>query len=218
MDHMTKNRILVIEDNEDYRMFYQDLLGNENKLTFVPSLSQLEQHVDNEELEYDLILADLILSDGHFLEWITTTKSTLMEKTPTIIVSFLEDTEALRTSFEWGASDYLIKPFRRNEILVKVEKARRSFVPHPDTYPNEFELKSKLTAIESRIFKFFSTRLDQYVGRQEITQEVWRKTLVDSKTMDVHFSNLRRKMKGCRWKIECNKPRGWKMSRIRSLK
>ncbi|HXH75627.1 MAG TPA: winged helix-turn-helix domain-containing protein [Bacteriovoracaceae bacterium] len=210
---MAANKILIIEDNADYCFFYEDLLGKENALTMIPSIAKLETHLQLNDLEsYDVVLADLLLDDGFFLDWISKTNSNLMEKVPCIIVSSLEDLNILRSSFEWGAADYLIKPFRKNEILAKVEKARRNFVLKP-----QVELEDRLTSIESRIFRLFSEHIDQHLGREEIISEVWKKVKVEPKTVDVHLSNLRKKLHGFPWTIETDE-KGWKLTRTVKLK
>lgn len=210
-------KFLIIEDNDDCITIYKDLFKSEYELTIIKGLKELDDYLASSDgASFDLVLSDLKLSDGHFLDWVTQKKSTLMEQFPTIIVSSSEDYEILDASFQWGATDYLIKPFRIAELLAKVKKAQRTYVVKSFMETTE-SIQDELTAIENKIFQFFLKNMGDAVSREVIIKGIWKKVAVSPKTLDVHLSNLRKKLVNSSWIIDNESERGWQLKR-RDLK
>jgi DNA-binding response OmpR family regulator len=135
----------------------------------------------------------------------------VMEDVPTIIVSSLDDVETLRNSYEWGASDYLVKPFKKNELIVKLERIVRSKETNGSlSVDNAFV--DGLTLIENKIFNYMLQFNGKSIHRDGIYKAIWKKVQVSSKTLDVHLSNLRKKMAKSHWKIESHQD-GWKLTK-----
>ncbi len=206
-------KFLIIEDNDDCITLYKDLFKNGHELTIVKELKELDHFLATTNgLSFDLVISDLKLSDGHFLDWITRTRSTLMEQFPTIIVSSSEDYEVLDTSFQWGATDYLIKPFRISELQAKVKKAQRTYVVNSFMGTTD-SIQDELTAIENKIFQFFLKNMGDAVSREVILKGIWKKVAVSPKTLDVHLSNLRKKLVNSSWTIDNDSERGWRLKK-----
>ncbi len=73
---------------------------------------------------YDIVLTDLKLSDepGGEPEGYRVIR-TIREKNvdvPVVVISAYSEVERLRTAFEYGASDYIIKPVRLKELEIRV--------------------------------------------------------------------------------------------------
>lgn len=208
-----KKKILVIEDNHDHITLYEDILGTENELKIVTSLLELKKLLDsNSELSFDLVISDLKLPDGLFLDWVENNESNIIQKFPTIIVSSLEDLDVLRACFEWGATDYLIKPFKVNELIAKVDKACRSYIVKTQIDSAQ-SLLDELTSMERKIFQRFLATPNSVITRETLVGEIWKKVAVHPKTFDVHLSNLRRKLSTTEWSIDNLHEKGWKLSR-----
>lgn len=208
-----KRQILIIEDNRDHITLYQDILGQANDLKIVKTLSELKKLLDSaDDHPFDVVISDLKLPDGLFLDWVVKTQSNLMERFPTIIVSSLEDLEVLRASFEWGATDYLIKPFKMNELIAKVDKVCKDYTVKTQVESAQ-TLLDELTSMERRIFQKFLAKPDQVFTREALVNEIWKKVAVHPKTFDVHLSNLRRKLASSEWAIDNLHEKGWKLSR-----
>lgn len=208
-------RILILEDNLDCITIYEDILSREHEVSVVNSLKELQQFLSTNKKEINLLMADLKLPDGVFLEWITTTRNELMNNLTTIIVSSLEDQEILSSCFEWGAVDYLIKPFRKNDLAVKINKALGQFNIKKGQFREEdvAAIMEELTSIESKIFQQLLKHPGQFVMREKIMGEVWKKVSVNTKTLDVHLSNIRKKLLQTSWQIEFEDAKGWKLNK-----
>jgi DNA-binding response OmpR family regulator len=200
--------ILILEDNLDCIEIYKDLLSSNYQLTFVSKIGVLAEP-DFNPLLFNALLADMTLPDGKFLDWVMLSKSTIMEDIPTIIVSSLDDVETLRNSYEWGASDYLVKPFKKNELLVKLERILRNKETNVSLNLDNAFIDG-LTLIENKIFNYMLQLNGKCIHREGIYNAIWKKVQVSSKTLDVHLSNLRKKMANSHWKIESHQD-GWKL-------
>lgn len=205
--------LLILEDNEDCISIYEDILTNHH-LTIVRSLKELQDFHQHSKTKIDLMMADMKLPDGIFIEWVQT-GSFSMEQLTTIIVSSMEDMEILTHCFEWGAVDYVIKPFKKNELVVKIAKALGQFSVRKDLEIEE-EIKAileELTSIEAKIFQQLVNHPDQFVNRDLIQPVVWKKVAVNPKTLDVHLSNIRKKLNSTNWVIDFVDHKGWKLTR-----
>lgn len=75
-----------------------------------------------ESEQFDLVLADLRLGGGSGLDVLTACKR-VQPDTEVIIMTAFGTVETAVQAIQNGASDYITKPFRNQELLVKVERA-----------------------------------------------------------------------------------------------
>lgn len=207
-------KLLILEDNDDLISVYEDILSASHQLIIVRSLNELKSFIQGSHPQIDLLLADMKLPDGLFIDWVQN-KSLTMDQLPTIIVSSMEDMDILTNCFEWGAVDYVIKPFKKNELVVKIAKALGQFSVRKDLRSEE-EIRAildELTSIEAKIFQQLVNHPDQFVNRDLIQPVVWKKVAVNPKTLDVHLSNIRRKLASTNWMIDFVDLKGWKLTR-----
>jgi len=115
-----RNRILVVEDESD---LLELLSFNLKKAGFsvATAKSGIEALKKARSVSPHLILLDLMLPelDG-FAVCETIRKDPHNASTPIIILTALSSELARLAGFEAGASDYLSKPFRLEELLARV--------------------------------------------------------------------------------------------------
>ena len=117
---MTK-KIWIIEDMEDLQPIYNHIFDGEDfKLSFYTSFDEFKTAYTAEKNLPDLIIADIMLEDGHFFKLLNESDMTL--NTPYLVISSSDDLETIRSAYQVGAIDYLLKPFNQNEIRAKVER------------------------------------------------------------------------------------------------
>jgi PleD family two-component response regulator len=129
---LTKN-ILIIEDDRFSRMKLEDILKSEGfNLMFAVDSARTAVHLlgldgsNPTPIEVDLILLDIMMPeiDGvHMCSLINRTAK--YKDVPIIMLTPENEEEALKKVFQAGATDYITKPTKKAELLVRVRSALR---------------------------------------------------------------------------------------------
>ncbi len=112
-------KILIVEDEKLLSRSIQEYLESSNYVCEIASTKN-EAFLKISLYEYDCILLDLSLPDGHGFEILKELKS--KNKTEgVIIISAKENLETRIEGLQLGADDYLTKPFHLSELLVRIQ-------------------------------------------------------------------------------------------------
>lgn len=128
---------------------------------------------------------------------------------PILILSAKGETENRIKGLEFGADDYLPKPFSPKELLLRIQALlRRKGVPAPesvDTGPFTLDRTSlkvtldgeriDLTSTEFKLLSLLIGKVGSIQSREDLLQEVWGyRNTVDTRTVDTHMRRLREKL------------------------
>lgn len=114
-------RILVVEDERSMREFLEILLRRHKyEVSVAPDGQAAQQELGNSE--YDLVITDLKMPGITGIDVLKHTKQH-HPATEVIMVTAFATTETAIEAMKVGAYDYLIKPFKVDEILVTVQRA-----------------------------------------------------------------------------------------------
>lgn len=116
-----KANILVVDDEETIRFSFQKFLAAEGHHV-ITAESYLEALARMDEMEFDLILADIVLDDGWGIDILQEVMKRKI-KTRVIIITAYPTLQMTMAGFRIQAFDYLIKPLRQEELLYSVNKA-----------------------------------------------------------------------------------------------
>ena len=111
-----------------------------------------------------------------------------------------------------GADDYITKPFEIQEVLARIQVQLRHKQQEPEhksvSYKNleldreRFEVRiagvllSKITKQEFAILELLLEHPKQVFSKEEIFEYAWDEHYMgETKTLDVHISNIRKKIK-----------------------
>jgi len=114
--------VLVIEDNDLYSQAIRTILETDN--ISISVISAAENGIDFlEKNKIDIILLDIMMGDNMTgFEFLHILKNDIrFENIPVIILSALVHEEKIYEGLALGAIDYLVKPFRANELILKVK-------------------------------------------------------------------------------------------------
>ena len=125
-----KANILVLDDEESIRFSFHRFLAAEkhNVITAESYFDALERM---EDMEFDLILADIILDDGWGIDILQEVKRRNL-KTRVIIMTAYPAAETAKASSRMHAADYLTKPLRQEGLLYSVNKVLQQIEPRQD--------------------------------------------------------------------------------------
>ena len=125
-----KHKILIPNDIvflhlEDMQNLHDQLLedlrssGIENKVLHAPCVKQAIEYCKSESI--DFIISDWKLPDGTGYEFLQKVRSTKKySKTPFLMVTTVNEVENIINAVSEGANEYLIKPWKRSELIKKI--------------------------------------------------------------------------------------------------
>jgi len=122
MTETPKIRVMVVEDDQAASMFIAEVLEMEGYEAIVVNDSSKALETANSTLP-QAILLDLMMPppDGFKLCRMLRADPTF-RRTPILIVTALDDTDSRIVAIGAGANDYLVKPFRIDDLTSKVKK------------------------------------------------------------------------------------------------
>ncbi|HEV3042637.1 MAG TPA: response regulator transcription factor [Roseiarcus sp.] len=130
-------------------------------------------------------------------------------KTPVLVISALTAIDERIRGLKAGGDDYLVKPFAMGELAARVEALLRRLEDVRTTRLRvgslEMDLVERrvnrsgrsidLLPREFKLLEYFVRRPDQVVTRAMLLEDVWHYNfLPQTNVVDVHISNLRRKI------------------------
>ncbi|HEU4382174.1 MAG TPA: response regulator, partial [Anaeromyxobacteraceae bacterium] len=113
--------ILVVDDERSMREFLEILLGKQgHQVATEAGLEPALRRVA--EAEWDLVVTDLRLGKDSGLEVLRSVKAT-WPATEVVMITAFATTENAVQAMKMGAYDYVLKPFKVDELKLVVEKA-----------------------------------------------------------------------------------------------
>ena len=223
------NKIYIVEEETDILELLRLLLAqagyNTEGFTGAKAmLNRLDEQIP------DLIILDLMLPDLDGMEACRIIKNKQeWEKIPIIMLTARVDIEDRVKGLEYGADDYITKPFASSELVARIkavlrrsgwETSKNVLTITPDFHIdfNKFEVYIKekrldLTLTEFKILQLLTQRPGWVYSRSQILDYLWgNDKIVIERTVDVHIRNLREKLGDYAWMIKNIRGMGYKFS------
>jgi two-component system OmpR family response regulator len=200
-------RILLIEDDTVLGPAVRDQIAADGQsVDWVTRLDAAGEAVRG--ASYDLILLDMMLPDGRGIEFLKTLRKQ-GDVTPVIILTALDQVSDRIEGLNAGADDYLVKPFDLAELSARIGSVGRRYSGNPNPIIRhgalDIDLAARsiyrdgksvqLTAREWALFEAFLSRPNQLLSKAQLEEKLYAfDTEVDSNTIEVHVSRLRKKL------------------------
>jgi DNA-binding NtrC family response regulator len=118
--YLKHRSILVIDDEHGIRNFL--VKGLSKFLGFIESAEDLESaEALRQRCHFDLIIADIKLPGGSGVEWVQSLRESGCN-TPVIFITAHAQLDIAIDAIRAGAADFIIKPFRMDQILNSVDR------------------------------------------------------------------------------------------------
>lgn len=202
--------ILIVEDDIQIRNFIRFALENEKyKVLTSENAAQAMNEIVSEPM--DLILLDLGLPDADGMEVIKKVRE--FSDIPIIVVSARDQDKEKIKALDYGADDYLVKPFSASELLARIRVAFRHLekIGKEEVMQNgkvgelmiDFSkhlvyLKGEelhVTPMEYRLLSVFFKNIGKVLTTSYIIQEVYGKNYGnDTQALRALMAALRRKI------------------------
>lgn len=202
-------RILIVEDDAENNQMLKEYL-EDHGYACTQAYSGSEARLLFTVEEYDLVLLDLMLPGIPGEELV----SLFSEKVPVIVLSAKSGLDSKVEVLSAGAEDYMCKPFDLPELLVRIQVqfrrqerqeieygqnayTYRGWVLDPDTQEMTVNGEAvELTRHEFLIMELLIRNPRRVFTKQMIYEYAWgEEYLAEDKTINVHISNIRSKLK-----------------------
>lgn len=207
-DNMQK--ILIVEDDNNINHMIKEMLTKKG-YSCIQAFSGTEGllYASNEEIQ--LIIMDLMLPGMSGEELLMKIKS--MKNIPVIVLSAKDSLDSKIELLTNGAEDYMTKPFEMEELVARVGVQIRRFSGAEGSAVKKLQYKDlvldeesfsavvkgemlNLTKQEYKILELFLLYPTRAFSKQDIYDYAWDDIyLGEDKTINVHISNIRKKIK-----------------------
>lgn len=200
--------ILIVDDEKLIVKGLKHSLEQQGYLVYAAYTGSEAQSIISEQ-DIDFIILDLMLpdTDGMLL------CKKIREKfhMPILMLSAKDGDYDKILGFEFGADDYMTKPFNTLELIARIKailkRTESKKEKEPDTlkigyltinfverrvYVNNNEVD--LTAKEFDMLYLMAKNPGRVYTREDIFKYVWNEDAFDVRTIDVHIKNLREKI------------------------
>src|SRR3978361_1560726 len=118
--------ILIVEDDDALRPVLADQLasGGLFQPTQAATLAEASHHLAAPEARFDAIILDITLPDGDGRDFCAQIRRQ-GHMMPIIMLTGATAEDDIVSGLNAGANDYLVKPFRTNELLARVQAQLR---------------------------------------------------------------------------------------------
>ncbi len=200
-------RLLLIEDDAAIRTsLTRSLSERGHAVASAPTaMAGLQAVVDTAP---DLVVLDLGLPDldgGTLIQMVRA-----VSKVPIIVATARDDQAEMVRILDWGADDYVVKPFASDHLEARIRAVLRRMASGDaaqavvvgglriDQRTREASLdgeKLELTRKEFDLLLYLAEHEGEVVSKRVLLAEVWQQAYGGAdKTVDVHLSWLRRKL------------------------
>lgn len=201
------SRLLIIEDDVNINEMLQEAFGKKG-YEVVSAYSGTEGILRIEKETYQMVILDLMLPgmDGQQVLKNIREKSNV----PVIVLSAKDELDTKVVLLMSGASDYMTKPFELKELEARVLVQLRNAAGKNEVFLEYRDLRIdregkkvilcgkplSLTAQEYRILELLLKHPQKVFTKNEIYEYAWEEYYMgEDKTINVHISNIRQKMK-----------------------
>ena len=209
---MAGERILVVDDEPDILSILVYQLSREGfrVSTAVNGPSAIAAAVDEPP---DLVVLDLMLPEMDGYEVLRTLRrDERTEDVPILLLTARREEEERIRGFEYGADDYVTKPFSARELGLRVQALLRRSRAEPVAQRRSIKVgtvhldleahraysgddEMELTPLEFRLLEVFMERRGRVQTRRQLLQAAWNtEAQIETRTVDMHVARLRAKL------------------------
>ncbi|MBZ9729001.1 response regulator transcription factor [Salegentibacter sp. JZCK2] len=206
--------ILLVEDEPNVASLLHKCLSEKSHRIGIATNGQMGLDLILSQ-NYDLVLLDIMLPDKSGLEILEELQQA-KNQTPIILLTALDTTETVVKGLNLGADDYIVKPFKIDELLARVNAvSRRKLKSETSTEEKERKIifnniaiddgakrvfkdkvEIKLTATEYKLLKVLIENNNKVLSREQILEKVWGVEYdLGTNVVDVYINYLRKKLK-----------------------
>mgnify|MGYP001487994879 FL=1 len=200
--------VLIIDDDQKIRLLLKKFLDNNGfRVSDAENTQQAKKIM--ETLIFDLLVIDIMMPGQNGLEFLKEVRQT--NAIPTLMLTAMSNPEDRLDGLEYGADDYMTKPFEPRELLLRIQNILKR---HPENLkksessyntrfgPFSFNQKSlnlykndvpvHLTTSEQKLLNCFCKSPNKAFSRDDINNSLGGN--METRSIDVAIARIRRKI------------------------
>ncbi len=200
--------ILIIDDDQKIRLLLKQFLEN-NYFRVTDAEDTLQAKQIMKSIVFDLLVIDIMMPGQNGLEFLKEIRQT--NSIPTLMLTAMSNPEDRLGGLEFGADDYMTKPFEPRELLLRIQNILKRYTS--DTFkknnidntkfgPFTFNQKSlnlykndvpvHLTTSEQKLLCCFCESPNKPFSRDDINNSLGAN--METRSIDVAIARIRRKI------------------------
>lgn len=205
------NKLLLIDDDKELTQLINEYLTAEGFEVDMVHDGQQALEISNFD-QYSAIVLDVMLPIRNGFEVLKQLR--LKSQTPVLMLTAKGDTIDRVIGLEIGADDYLPKPCDPRELVARIRAVLRRATPTTHTHPAIERLTAEkltlhlgsrsvtweetdvpLTGTEFSVLELLVRRAGQVISKDDMTEQALNRKLTPyDRSIDVHVSNIRKKL------------------------
>lgn len=204
--------VLIVDDDTGLSATLAEQLSLDGEFAPVEaaSLAEADARLTADDARFDLILLDIRLPDGDGRDYCMRLRRDGF-RMPVVMLTGADSEADVVSGLDAGANDFIVKPFRLNELLARIRAQLRGYDSSEDAVfkvgpylfrPSAKQLhdqargrRIRLTEKEAAILKFLYRAGGRPVPRTVLLNDVWGyNSNVTTHTLETHIYRLRQKI------------------------
>lgn len=201
--------ILVVDDTKNVQIMLSDFFASQNYQVLCAADGREALDIVKKSSP-DIILLDIMMPNMDGYQFITQLRTE--SSIPVIMITAKQQEADIIRGFDLGADDYITKPFRLRELLVRIRAVLRRSSPQTEQPQSIITIKGlcvdrsrhevkvnnnsiDLTPIEFQILEILMASSGQVVRRADLCMHLIENGYTGSEqTLKIHIRNLRLKL------------------------
>ena len=208
----SNKRMLIIEDDPEMGMGLEDFFDMKGfSVDRVMDGQEASETLSHTLPPYDIVLLDVMLPHKNGFEILKDAREEGVD-TPVVMLTVKGKEEDKLEGFDYGADEYVTKPFSAEELFARVKAVLKRSTPPSEGPMEVYEFgevevnfsnhtayrgdeEIEFTALEFDILRYFIQHRGRTVSRKQLLRDVWGISgEITTRTIDRHVASLRKKI------------------------
>jgi len=181
--------ILAVDDNQMNLMVMKNMFKSSEYEVYYADCGQKAIDVAREK-HPDMILLDVVMPDMSGFEVCRILKEEeYFQSVPVIFITAADDLEYIINGFEAGGVDYVTKPFRKEEIMLRIKTHFDLKLTRDQLLKTTTSLQ-ELNKVKDRLFSIIGHDLRSPIGNVKMVLEFMSKGIIDPNKGDIYKNTI----------------------------
>lgn len=219
------NKLLLVDDDLEFTKMLSEFLTLEGFSVSVANDGEAAlELLNNHQFKFNICVLDVMMPKKNGLDTLKAIRT--HSQMPILMLTAKAEPIDKILGLELGADDYLAKPAEPRELVARLKSIMRRAqgsmtpeIPVDITWDDQKRVitvlnrELDLTGIEYEVLKFLAQNIGQVVTKDALSKMALKRPLLPfDRSLDVHVSNIRKKIEGLDASIKSVRGRGYQLT------